>query len=92
MYEFLENILFDILGPGPLLMFTNRHDVITYNLRNLTEDSVLLETHKPTSLAFHYRKSLIFYTDLDRQRIYKFDPNNSTLIPVVSHDLAVSCI
>lgn len=81
---------FDILGNDPLLLITNRHDVLTYDLQKLTEIAILRETHKPTSLAFHYRKSLIFYTDLDRQRIYKFDRNSSKLTPIVSHDLAVS--
>ena len=73
-------------------MVANQHDLITYDLRNSSKISVLHETHKPTSLAFHYKKSLIFYTDLDRQRIYKFDRSTSKLTPIVSHDLAVSFI
>lgn len=82
----------DIVGFDPLLLYTNHHDVVMYDLRNSTEISVLRETHKPTSLAFHYKKSLIFFTDVQRQRIYKFDRNNSKLTPIVSRNLAVSYI
>lgn len=81
---------FGILGPDPLLLYTNFHDMVTYDLRNSTELSILSGTHKPTTLALHYKKSLIFYTDVHQQRIYKFNRNSSKLTPIIFQNLAVS--
>jgi len=78
------------LGADPLLLYTNRHDVISYNLRNSVEIPILRDEHVPTSLAFHYKKMLVFFTDVDRQRIYKTDINGTKLTAIVSQNLAVS--
>ena len=80
----------DILGAEPLLLYTNRHDVIGYNLRNAAENPIIRDEYVPTSLAFHYKKMLIFFTDVDRQRIYKSNINGTLLTPIISQNLAVS--
>ncbi|XP_060531905.1 low-density lipoprotein receptor-related protein 4-like [Cylas formicarius] len=75
------------VGAPPTLLFANRIDIRQMSLSNTKYTQILKGLHNAISLDYHYKKRLIFWSDVSMDRIKRAFINGTQIETVVSSGL-----
>ena len=76
-----------ILGPNPYLIFTNRVDIRNVDLDNTEFNAVIAGLKNAIALDFHYRKGLVFWSDVTLDTIKRVALNGSAAKDIITRGL-----
>ncbi|XP_055870134.1 low-density lipoprotein receptor-related protein 1-like isoform X4 [Biomphalaria glabrata] len=81
--------------PVPVyIIFANRHEIRRLNVRNNSMVHLVSNLQNAIALDFHYNQSLVFWTDVSNDKIYKGEINANSAVtkiePIIEFGLATT--